>query len=132
MAGLHTVLISLPRGHEAQSIRDLHPTSRERTDCSGRRLVVQRAAGQFRCAVHGIEACSSRYRAGVARAGAGTPAVWITSSQNRAADYPRGMDDDDSWMGTPNCPVCLARMWPSGMDEKPYWYCPSCRLPRIV
>jgi hypothetical protein len=58
--------------------------------------------------------------------------LWITSSQDRAADYRHSMDDNDAWMGTPNCPVCLIRMWPAGSDEKPYWYCPTCKLPRIV
>ena len=58
--------------------------------------------------------------------------LWETCPRQLSAVYRREMDDNDSWLETPNCPVCLARMWPSGTDEKPYWYCPSCKLPRIL
>jgi hypothetical protein len=44
----------------------------------------------------------------------------------------RSVMDDELSAGVPNCPECFTALWPAGSDEKPYWYCPSCRLPRIV
>lgn len=52
----------------------------------------------------------------------------VGSSQSRPADYRLRMGEKDEKMGTPNCPVYLARIWPSGSEEKPYRYCPTCKL----
>jgi hypothetical protein len=47
----------------------------------------------------------------------------------RAVEYIRGMDDG---LTTPNCPACLTHLWAAGSDEKPYWWCPICKVARLT
>ena len=45
------------------------------------------------------------------------------------------MQNDDLGVensGTPNCDVCLKMLELSGTDERPYWYCPSCKVARLT
>ena len=42
------------------------------------------------------------------------------------------MDDYELRIGTPNCPKCLALLWPAGSDSAPYWFCAQCKVPVIL
>jgi len=64
------------------------------------------------------EAASPGFTSGPMRRGLPSPEIEV---------YGRGMDGLD----TPNCEVCLARLWPAGSDEHPYWWCPSCKVARL-
>ena len=35
-------------------------------------------------------------------------------------------------LGTPNCDECLTPLELAGTDDRPYWYCPSCKVARLT
>ena len=35
-------------------------------------------------------------------------------------------------LGTPNCEKCLTTLELAGTDERPYWFCPSCKVAHLT